>query len=166
MSSQILSAQVTTELDVFARLRRAHSSLTRALEARLLTEHDLTVSDYEALLHLSRAEHGRLRRVDLAELLLLTPSGVTRLLEGLHAAGLVEKATCSTDARVTYAVLTDAGRDRLDVAATAQADVLRELLDAALDPGELETLAALLARLPGGAVGGEACLPPPDAGEG
>lgn len=161
MSSQLLSAHVPTELDVFARLRRAYSSLTRALEARLLAEHGLTVSDYEALLHLSQAEHGRLRRVDLAELLVLTPSGVTRLLEGLDTAGLVAKATCSTDARVTYAVLTDAGRQRLEAAASAQADVLRELLGVSLGAGELETLAGLLARLPGGAVGGEACLPPP-----
>jgi DNA-binding MarR family transcriptional regulator len=157
-----LSAQVTTELDVFARLRRAHSSLTRTLETRLLADHGLTISDYEALLHLSRAGEGRLRRVDLAELLLLTPSGVTRLLDGLQAHGLVDKATCTTDARVTYAVITNAGRQRLETAASAQADVLRDVLGATLGSEELETLATLLARLPGGAVGGEACLPPPE----
>ena len=108
MSSQLLSRQVCSG-DAWARLLRSHAAMRRSLSADLQAEHGLTVNDYEALLLLSRAEDGRLRRVDLADGLQLTPSGVTRLLDGLHELGCVEKATCASDARVTYAVLTEAG---------------------------------------------------------
>ena len=77
------------------------------LSTRLQGEHGLSLNDYEALLVLSRAEGRRLKRVELARRLLLTPSGVTRLLEGLEAEGLVERAACREDLRVTYAQLTD-----------------------------------------------------------
>jgi DNA-binding MarR family transcriptional regulator len=143
--------QTSAELAVFARLLRAHAALRRRLEARLLAEHGLTINDFETLLHLAHEPEGRLRRVDLAERLLLTPSGVTRLLEGLHDCGLVEKGTCATDARVTYAVLTDAGRRRAEEASVAHAEAVRELLGSRLDDAELATLDELLARLPGGA---------------
>ena len=62
------------------------------MSAQLVAEHGLTINDYEALLHLSRAEEGRMRRVDLAEQLILTASGVTRLLDGLERTGWVERA--------------------------------------------------------------------------
>jgi DNA-binding MarR family transcriptional regulator len=141
----------SAELAVFARLLRAHTTLRRQLEARLLADHGLTVNDFETLLHLAHEPEGRLRRVDLAERLLLTPSGVTRLLEGLHACGLVEKGTCASDARVTYAVLTEPGRQRVEAAAIAHAEAVRELLGSRLDDAELATLGELLARLPGAA---------------
>jgi DNA-binding MarR family transcriptional regulator len=145
---------------VFARLLRAYGALRRALEMRLLADHGLTISDYETLLHLSREPEGRLRRVDLAERLLLTPSGITRLLEGLQRCGLVDKANCASDARVSYAVLTEAGRVRVEEAAAGVADALHDLLGTRLDPGQLELLGGLLARLPGGSDdAGEACLP-------
>src|SRR5213593_3845657 len=94
-------------------LLRSHSALTRALNAELVADHGLTINDYEVLLHLARAPERRLRRVDLAERLVLTPSGITRLLDGLQRCGCVEKAACDSDARVTYAVLTDEGLERL-----------------------------------------------------
>lgn len=160
MSIQVVAARGSSELTVFARLLRAHSALRRALEARLLAEHGLTLNDYETLLHLAREPGGRLRRVDLAERLLLTPSGVTRLLEGLHRCGLVARATCDSDGRVVYAVLTAAGRQRLEEAAAGHEVVLRDLIGGRLDEEQLETLGALLARLPGvGDAGGEQCLP-------
>ena len=150
---------VTTELTVFARLLRAYGSLRRLLETRLLAEHALTINDFETLLHLSQAPEQSLRRVDLAERLVLSPSGVTRLLDGLEACGLVEKASCETDARVTYAVLTRGGRDRLDAAWATHTEVLRDALGGTLDETELAALAGLLARLPGvGEAGGEICL--------
>ncbi len=97
----------------FARLLRAHASTTRLLSAELLEEHGLTINDYEALLVLSRADGQRLKRVDISRQLLLTPSGITRLLEGLEADGLVERESCPTDLRVTYARLTEIGVRRL-----------------------------------------------------
>jgi DNA-binding MarR family transcriptional regulator len=128
-------------------LLRAQAAARRALEPALQAAHGLTVVGYEALLLLSRAEHGSLRRVDLAEGLGLTASGVTRLLDGLERDGLVEKGTCASDARVTYAVLTGAGRERLDAASCSHSGSVRELFGEHFSEDELETLAALLERL-------------------
>jgi DNA-binding MarR family transcriptional regulator len=121
------------------------------MSAELVAEHGLTINDYEALLHLSRAEEGRMRRVDLAGLLLLTASGVTRLLDGLEAAGLVERASCASDRRVTYAVLTEAGRTRLHQASESHIAGVRAFFEARYSEEELDQLAGLLGRLPGAA---------------
>src|SRR5215210_6785511 len=96
---------------------RTHAAITRQLNADLLSGHGLTLSDYEVLLQLSHAEGNVMRRVDLADSVLLTASGITRLLDGLERAGFVEKAACASDARVSYAKLTDAGRAKLAEAA-------------------------------------------------
>jgi DNA-binding MarR family transcriptional regulator len=143
----------------FARLLRAHASITRELSAKLVAEHGLTINDYEALLHLSRAPEGALRRVDLAERLVLTPSGVTRLLDGLERAGYVEKGACASDARVTYAVLTDQGRAKLERASRSHLADVRGLFEGRLSPEELATLTELLRRLAGGEGDGEVCRP-------
>ena len=117
MTSQVLTDQLSAPaIQAFVGLLRAHAATTRRLSAELVSEHGLTINDYEALLRLSRADGRQLKRVELAESLLLTASGVTRLLDGLERAGYVEKGSCPTDARVTYAVLTDAGREKLDEA--------------------------------------------------
>jgi len=121
----------------------------RTVEARLHAEHGLSANDFETLLHLSRAENGAMRRIDLAERLRLTPSGVTRLLDGLEDAGLTERGGCPTDARVTYAVITDEGRRTLRLASSTHATVCEELIGAYLSPAELDELAELLGRLPG-----------------
>ena len=109
-------------------LLRAHSSLTRQLSAQLTAEHDLTLSDFEVLLRLSRAPDRRMRRVDLADQVLLSASGVTRLLDGLERQGYVERAACASDRRVVYAVLTDAGLERLRSAAASHFGQVDELL--------------------------------------
>ena len=145
-------------MDAFARLLRAHAATTRALSADLVAEHGLTINDYEALLYLSRAEGRRLKRVDLAGRLLLTASGVTRLLEGLERAGYVKKDACAADQRVTYAVLTEAGQRKLEEASRAHLAAIEELFGSVLDDGEIATLAELLGRLPGAAgVAGADC---------
>ena len=90
-----------------------------------------------------------MRRVDLAGLLLLTASGVTRLLDGLEAAGLVERASCASDRRVTYAVLTEAGRKKLHEASQSHMAGVRAFFEARYSGEELEQLAGLLGRLPG-----------------
>jgi DNA-binding MarR family transcriptional regulator len=152
MTSQVLTHQASTPaLDAFVRLLRAHAAITRALSADLVAEHGLTINDYEALLHLSRAEDQRMRRVDLAGVLILTASGVTRLLDGLERAGYVEKATCDSDNRVTYAVLTDEGREKLERASRSHVAAIRSLFGAVLSDEELAALAGLLDRLPGAA---------------
>ena len=121
--------------------------MTRELSAELVHAHGLTINDYEVLLHLARAEGHRLRRVDLAERLLLTASGITRLLDGLERAGYVCKGQCESDARVTYAVLTDAGFAKLKEASDTHLAGIRGLFEARFSGGELETLGDLLTRL-------------------
>jgi DNA-binding MarR family transcriptional regulator len=136
-------------MSAWVRLLRAHAATTRAFNAELLNEHGLTINDFEALLRLSRAEEGRMRRVDLAENLLLTASGVTRLLDGLESHGLVERAACSSDRRVVYAVITEAGRTRLQAASESHIASVTELFEQRFGDEELDRLAELLGRLQG-----------------
>ena len=89
-----------------------------------------------------------MRRVDLASALGLTPSGVTRLLEGLQREGLVDKRSCPQDARVSYAALTDAGAERLERASCSHVGSVRALFEERYTADELEALAGLLGRLP------------------
>ncbi|MGZ8707668.1 MAG: MarR family winged helix-turn-helix transcriptional regulator [Gaiellaceae bacterium] len=119
------------------------------MSAELVADHGLTINDYEALLHLSRAADGRMRRVDLAGRLILTASGVTRLLDGLEVAGLVERASCSSDRRVIYAVLTETGRTKLREASESHLAGVRAFFEARYSREELDQLAGLLGRLPG-----------------
>ena len=89
---------------------QAHSALVDALEDDLRAELDLPLTWYEVLLHLAAAPGGRLRMTDLAESLLLSKSGVTRLVDRLETAGLVERGVCASDRRGLFAVLTPKGR--------------------------------------------------------
>jgi DNA-binding MarR family transcriptional regulator len=156
--SQVLSEQVSESVLVaWARLLRGHAAATRELSAQLLADHGLTINDYECLLHLSQAERCSMRRIDLAEKLLLTPSGVTRLLDGLQDAGYVCKGSCESDARVTYAVLTDAGREKLGVASCSHLAAVTTLFRERYSEQELATFAELLGRLPDAATDGSEC---------
>ena len=128
-------------------LLRGHSALTRQLNADLLAAHGLTINDYEVLLHLARAPERSLRRVDLAERALLTPSGVTRLLEGLERSGLVRRVACSSDRRVAYATLTDAGYEKLREASKTHLAGIQELFVDRYTEAELATLGELLTRI-------------------
>ncbi len=141
--------KTSTAIDAFVRLVRANAAVTRQLSAQLSADHGLNISAYEALLHLARAPESKLRRVDLANGLLLTAGGVTRLLDGLERDGLVARGECTTDRRITYAVLTEAGRAKLDEATKSHTRQIRELLGGPYDEDELAQLVALLDRLPG-----------------
>ena len=147
MSTQTLQ-QEGTEVEAFAALLRAHAATTRAFSAELVTEHGLTLSDFEVLLRLARAPERRMRRVDLAEQVLLTPSGITRLLAGLEKGGYVERVACEADARVTYAQLTEDGRAKLRAASKTHLEGVRSVFSERLTPSELKALRDLLRRLP------------------
>jgi DNA-binding MarR family transcriptional regulator len=138
----------TSRLDAWIRFLRAHAALTRELSAELVAEHGLTINDYEVLLHLARAPDKRMRRVDLAESVLLTASGITRLLEGLERAGFVERVLCDTDRRVAYAKLTAAGAEKLRRASRTHVAGVESLFVGRYTEEELATLSALLSRLP------------------
>lgn len=146
MTSQILSEQSSC-VGAFVSLLRAHAGITRDLNAQLTVEHGLTLSDFEVLLRLSRAPDRRMRRVDLADQVFLSASGVTRLLDGLERQGFVERASCDVDRRVVYAVLTDAGLDRLQNAAASHFGQINAIFGARLDEDELAELTGLLDRL-------------------
>jgi DNA-binding MarR family transcriptional regulator len=109
----------------------AHSLVSRRLDDELRVEHGLSLAEYDALLQLAQAPDRRLRMNQLAEQVLLSRSGVTRLVDRLVADGLVNRRSCSSDARGAEAVLTAAGLDRLRAAsATHLRGVERYFLDA------------------------------------
>lgn len=128
-------------------LLRAHAATTRHLSAQLTADHGLTISDFEVLFRLARAPDRRMRRVDLAEQVVLTASGVTRLLDGLERSGYVERDSCASDRRVVYAVLTDAGLAKIAEAASSHFAQVDEMFGARFDEEELGELASLLAKL-------------------
>jgi DNA-binding MarR family transcriptional regulator len=140
-------SEQSTAVSAFVALLRAHAGITRDLNAQLTVEHGLTLSDFEVLLRLSRAPDRRMRRVDLADQVLLSASGVTRLLEGLERQGLVTRGACDSDRRVVYAVLTDAGLDRLRTAAESHFAQVDALFSARFDEDALGALTSLLDRL-------------------
>ena len=129
-------------------MARAHMSAIRSFNGELSSAHGLTVNDYEVLLHLAQAPDRMMRRVDLAKSVVLTPSGITRLLEGLERCGYVERASCESDARVTYALLTDDGYQKLREASATHVEGIRSHFAGRLSAEELETLVSLLSRLP------------------
>ena len=147
-----MSSQVTRlrgiELEAWINFLRAHAAVTRQFNAELLATHELTINDFDVLAQLSRAPEQALKRVDLAERVLLTPSGITRLLKGLEDAGWVSNRPCAEDARVTYAVLTPAGKKKLEQARKTHVASVRALFSERFEHDELETLASLLERLP------------------
>ncbi len=158
--TQLLTEQaIEPAVRAWTRLLRAYSSTTRLLSAELQETHGLTINDYEALLVLSRAEDGRMRRVDVARSLMLTPSGITRLLQGLEDAGLVERASCPSDLRVTYAQLTDAGRVKLEAASGEHIASIRALFEEHFTHDEIDAIAEMLGKLPGVAEGDDSCAP-------
>ena len=107
----------------------------------------MSVTDYGVLVQLSEAEGGRMRMSELAELLLLSPSGLTRRLDGLVSAGLVERHRCPTDRRGAYAVLTPAGRARLEAAAPDHVEQVRRNFVDRLSRRQLAALADALDRV-------------------
>jgi DNA-binding MarR family transcriptional regulator len=151
MSSQLLSEQ-SLGVDAFVALVRAHAAATRSLNAQLSSDHGLTINDFEVLLRLARAPDRRLRRVDLAEQVLLTASGITRLLDGLERQGWVERGACDTDRRVVYAVLTDDGLAKLREARATHIPQIEEHVGRGLTPEDQAQLVQLLGKLDGGGV--------------
>ena len=144
--TSVLDAIETAEIQAFVAFLRAHAAITRDLDRELVAEHGLTINDYEVLLRLALAPDQMLRRVDLAQQVLLTPSGITRLLAGLQRQGWVEKAACDTDARVVYAKLTGPGQEKLLSASESHFASIRAAFGC-LDERELEALRALCTRL-------------------
>lgn len=126
---------------------RAHASLTRRLEADLLFEHQLPLASYDVLVQLVEAPERRLRMTELADKVLLSRSGLTRLVDRLEREGLVRREACETDARGLFAVLTNEGFDRLRTAAPTHLRGIEDYVVSRFDDAELAALGALLGRL-------------------
>jgi DNA-binding MarR family transcriptional regulator len=123
---------------------RAHARVVRELEHDLQSEQKLALTDYDVLVQLAAADQHRLRMSDLADRLLLSRSGATRLIDRLVAEGLVERASCESDRRGQWAALTDAGYRRLRAAApTHLRGVATHFLDR-LSQGDLAGLELML----------------------
>lgn len=145
-------------MEAWIRLLRTHAALTRELSARLEARHGLSLRDYDVLVQLYLAPDRRLRRIDLARTVILSPSGVTRLLDGLERAGWVAKEQCDSDARVTYAVLTESGVETFERARAKHLADVQELFGSRFSEEECAQLEELLGRLPladAGACNGE-----------
>ena len=151
--------ETSPAIQAFVRLVRASFAVTRQLSAQLSADHGLSLNAYEALLLLARAPESRMRRIDLANSLLLTAGGVTRLLDGLERAGFVAREESPSDRRVTYAVLTRAGRNKLREASKSHTRQIRELMGAHYDDDELTQITSLLDRLQGVGSADDACEP-------
>jgi DNA-binding MarR family transcriptional regulator len=156
LSSQVLREQAPA-VEAWIHLLRGQSAAARAVNAQLVADHGLTINDFECLLLLARAEGRRMRRVDLADQLILTASGVTRLLDGLEAEGFVGREACPSDRRVTYAVLTDEGHSKLRQASKSHVADIRAFFESRFSSEELDQLASLLGRLPADAPGDLDC---------
>jgi DNA-binding MarR family transcriptional regulator len=146
-STSDLPALTDRELAVWRTFLRAHASITRRLEHDLLAEHDLPLASYDVLVQLAEAPGGRLRMTDLADRVLLSRSGLTRLVDRLAADGLVERQSCPSDARGTFTVITDAGRARLRTAAPRHLRGIQEYVTSRLTTGELDMFGELLRKL-------------------
>jgi DNA-binding MarR family transcriptional regulator len=158
MATIVESGLEGAALEAWRSYLQSHASIVRVLDADLDAEHGMTTRDYEVLLYLSQAEGRHLPMSALAESTMLTRSGITRLVDGLVDAELIERVACPNDARVSYAQLTDLGYKRLREVGCSHVASIRRLFLEHFSPAEIEQLASLLSRLPGAQRGGR-CTP-------
>jgi DNA-binding MarR family transcriptional regulator len=126
---------------------RAHHVLVGELDDELRSRHGLPLTSFDVLAQLDLAPEGQLRMSELADAVLLSRSGLTRLVERLEAKGLLERRECTEDARGAYAVLTDRGRTLLSKARETHIVGVRRLFLERFDEEELESLGTLWERV-------------------
>jgi DNA-binding MarR family transcriptional regulator len=135
------------QLVIWRTMLIAHAQITRRLEAELAAEHDLPLASYDVLLQLAESDGRALRMIELADRVLLSRSGLSRLVDRLVREGLVERAPCLEDARGTLAVLTPAGLDRLREASATHLRGVHDHVTSRLDESELAELGRLMTKL-------------------
>ena len=139
------------ELGAWRGLLRVHSALVKALDAELLAQHDLPLTSYEVLINLQAAPDHRRRMAELADGVLLSRSGMTRLVDRLEREGLLERDACVSDGRGTFAVLTPKGEELLQRARRTHLDGVRDRFLQHFTEDELEQLARFWNRVHPGA---------------
>ncbi|RKS72469.1 DNA-binding MarR family transcriptional regulator [Motilibacter peucedani] len=135
------------EIAVWRKFLRAHATVVRQLEADLLGAHSLPLASYDVLVQLVEAPEHKLRMTELADAVLLSRSGLTRLVDRLEREGLVTREACVSDARGLFAVLTQAGYDRLRSATGTHLRGVSELVVSKLDPEDLAALDRAMDKL-------------------
>jgi DNA-binding MarR family transcriptional regulator len=123
-----------------------HARVARRLEVDLIEKSGLPLAEFDVLFQLANADDRRLRMNEVADRVLLSRAGITRLVDRLVADGLVCRVKCASDARGAYAVLTEAGRARLEKARPDHFAAVRQYFLEAFTEPELEALAGLLER--------------------
>ena len=136
-----------TELRAWRGFLRAHHEVVSRLDHELSHEQDLPLGSYEVLLHLAQAPDRQVRMARLADSVLLSRSGLSRLIDRLETEGLVERRTCPTDARGQFAALTDLGLARLRHAAPMHLRGVRAHFLSRLTEREQAQLATLLEKV-------------------
>jgi DNA-binding MarR family transcriptional regulator len=143
------------ELGAWRGMLRVHAALAKVLDAELETAHGLPLTSYEVLITLAAAPGRRLRMAELADRVLLSRSGMTRLCDRLEREGFLERTTCDSDGRGLFAVLTDAGVELVARARPVHLDGVRERFLRHFEEDELRVLAGWWERvLPGAAEAG------------
>jgi DNA-binding MarR family transcriptional regulator len=152
-TSQPVQELTGTELGAWRGLLRVHAALVRELDAELDAAHDLPLSSYDVLIYLQAAPDKRLRMAELADSVLLSRSGVTRLVDRLEREGLIVRDNCASDGRGLYAVLTDEGEAMLAKARPTHLAGVRERFLKHFSEEELRQLGAYWERVKPGAAG-------------
>lgn len=137
------------ELGAWQAFLHAHEQVTRTLDSELRSEHKLTWSEYDVLVRLARAPQRSLRMTELARRVMMSPSGLTRVVDRLADEGLVDRRRDSEDARVVFARLTERGRDRVRRAAQTHVRGIREHFTRRLSQAQLRNVASALESIAG-----------------
>jgi DNA-binding MarR family transcriptional regulator len=145
-----------SELRAWRGLLRVHASLSKALDAELDRQHDLPLTSYEVLVYLADAEGQKMRMCDLASSVILSRSGLTRLVDRLERDGLLVRESCASDARGAFAKLTPAGHEKLVAARATHLAGVRSLFLAHLSDEERDVLGSVWDRVLPGAAGAAA----------
>jgi len=135
------------QLSAWRLLLEAHTTVTELLEHELVTERGLPLNRYDVLLNLAEAPEGRLRMQELSASVLLSKSGLSRLVDRMVEAGLVRRERCEDDRRGWFAVLTDQGRSALRRAAPIHLRGIHEHFTRHLDPEEVKALTTALTKV-------------------
>ena len=135
------------EMDAWAGFLRAHATLVRELDDELTREHDLPLSSYDVLVQLASAPDGAMRMSQLADAVLLSRSGLSRLVARLVDQGLVERRECASDGRGAMATLSDRGRKRLEDARETHRSGVRERFLSRLSDAQQRQLGSVWRRI-------------------
>jgi DNA-binding MarR family transcriptional regulator len=135
-----------SETQAWVGLLHAHATLVKQLDAELMAAHGISLSGFEVLWRLADADHGRLRMTDLAGLVLLSPSGLSRLVDRLESDGMIERVACPEDGRAINATITEPGRMKLAASRSTHFEGIRRRFLAHFDQAEIGQLALFWTR--------------------